>query len=142
MAWMRLEVNYQKHPKFLVLTDGAFRLWHQGKAYCEEFLTDGLISEAAATNFPHYTAKRARELTTVVKGYDHPLWEPHDVGYKMHDFLLYNDSRDVAQARMAKKKADDDRRRKNQANYRDRQKQERDRHGDQHVTDNAVTTVT
>jgi hypothetical protein len=127
MAWMRLEVSYIDHPKFLVLSDGAFRLWHEGKSYCEKHLTDGLIPVAAVKSFRHFNERRAAELSTAPKGYDWPLWEPHDIGIKMHDFLDHNDSREKALGRMARKKAENETKRSNQQAYRDRQKAERGR---------------
>jgi 5-methylcytosine-specific restriction endonuclease McrA len=102
MAWMRLEVSYIDHPKFLALSDGAFRLWHEGKSYCEKHLTDGLIPRVAAKGFRTFNDKRRKELQTPVKGYQSPLWESHDVGFFMHDYLDHNDSRELARARINK----------------------------------------
>jgi hypothetical protein len=133
MAWMRLEVSYIDHPKLLALSDGAFRLWHEGKSYCEKHLTDGLIPRSAARGFRCFTAARLKELQSAVPGYQHPLWEAHDAGFTMHDYLDHNDCRDVAMRRITKSKLENERKRKNQQEYRDR-KQAGSGNGDQRVT--------
>lgn len=144
MAWMRLEVSYIDHPKFVKLTDGAFRLWHEGKSYCEKHLTDGLISTEAMNGFRYINPRRLEELQTAIPGYLAPLWEVHPVGFKMHDYLDHNDCRDVQLKRIDYSKGEKDRRRKNQQTYRDgrREKATRDLNvtGHESVTNTARVT--
>lgn len=102
---MRLEVSYIDHPKFLALSDGAFRLWHEGKSYCEKHLTDGLILAAAARGFPHFSKPRLAELQVLITGYAAPLWETHPLGFAMHDYLHYSDRREYVRERIAQKEA-------------------------------------
>ena len=132
MAWMRLEVAYIDHPKFLPLSADAICLWHEGKSYCEKHLTDGLIPSAAIKTFRFYTKARMTELTRSIgkkpNGRDDyaPLWEiVSGFGFKMHDYLEHNDCREDALRRMAKAKGEKDRKRQNQQAYRDRKEQER-----------------
>lgn len=136
MAWMRLEVSYIDHPKFLALTDGAFRLWHEGKSYCEKHLTDGMMPLVAVTGFRHFTERRSTELQTAIPGFLAALWEQCAVGLRMHDYLDHNDARDVALKRIAGKKEENDRKRQNQAAFRARKKSERNRENAQTVTGN------
>lgn len=134
MAWMRLEVSYIDHPKFLALSDRAFRLWHEGKSYCEKHLTDGLIPKAAARGFRHYTEGCRKELQTPIQSDAAALWEDHAVGFKMHDYLDHNDSREEALDRMSRSKAEKERKKQDQQAYRDRKRSERAASRNQNVT--------
>lgn len=93
MGWFRLDDRAIDHPKLLALSDGAFRLWVEGGAFCTRHLTDGLILRAALNGFRYVTRKRVDELVRVV------LWEPVEEGFRLHDFLDWNDSRDTIQAK-------------------------------------------
>lgn len=94
-----------RHPKFLALSGNAIALWHEGKDYCDEHMTDGLIPSAAMKGFRFRGAKPIGMLTTSCgprcdgTAYT-PLWEAHPVGYKMHDYLDHNPCREDVLARM------------------------------------------
>lgn len=94
MSWIRLDDDYIYHPKFAVLSHAAFRLWHEGMAYCRKMLTDGLIPRAAMKTFRYAARPAVAELTTPIGDGLAPLWEPHDVGFKVHDYLVWNRSRE------------------------------------------------
>lgn len=103
MPFIRLSDSYIDHPKFIVLSDRAFRLWHEGMAYCRKHQTDGLIPSAALQGF-RYASKRevVRELTSPAA----PLWETVEtVGYRVHDYLEWNLPRDEEQRRSADSRA-------------------------------------
>lgn len=100
MAWARFDDSAIDHPKFLALSHGAFRLWFEGISYCSKHLTDGLISRLALKGFRYVSRPRIEELLA------HQLWEHHDVGFKVHDYLDWNDSREEI---MAKREAARDR---------------------------------
>jgi hypothetical protein len=119
-----------RHPKFLALNGNAIGLWHEGKDYCADHNTDGLIPLYALKTFRFAGKKTIALLATSIGLKDDgtryaPLWETHDVGYKMHDYLDHNDCREAIIARM--EKADEhrllDRRRK--AQYRLQQEERR-----------------
>ncbi len=112
MAWIKLDDRYMDHPKFLVLSANAFRLWHEGMAFCRRHLTDGLISREAIRGFRYARRDAVTELLTPVGVEWAPLWEPHDIGFKVHDYLAWNDCKEVEN----KKRADSKSRAKN---YRD-----------------------
>lgn len=95
MAWVRLDDKAMTHPKIVGLSDKAFRLWVWGLAYCQQHLTNGFIPVAAVTIAQ---IKTALELVKAM------LWEPNDTGWLVHDYLDWNDSRElVAQKRLEAK---------------------------------------
>lgn len=108
MPFIRLSDDYNDHPKFDNLCDGAFRLWHQGMGFCRKYQTDGLIPSASVRQFKAYSPKRMRQLLTPWKPDANALWqEIAGFGVKVHDYLDWNLSkeeenevRDAAKARM------------------------------------------
>lgn len=98
MAWVRIDDGAMQHPKVLGLSDSAFRLWIKGLCYCQSYLTDGLIPREALREM---RAKRqdVESLSREFEGYS-PLWEAvKGVGFRVHDYLEYNDSREQARRR-------------------------------------------
>ncbi len=108
MAFLHLADNYNDHPKFRALSDGAFRLWHQGMGFCRMYQTDGLIPAQTVREFRAYTRGRLAELTRPCLTGATPLWEKSEMGdITVHDYLHWNDSkaeqaadREAARARM------------------------------------------
>jgi hypothetical protein len=92
--WVRIDENAMDHPKFLALSDGAWRLWCEGQAYCQKHLTDGRIDKAALKGFRYYSPSRLRVLTSTLVEGKGPCWhqEP-DGGVIVHAYLEWNDSR-------------------------------------------------
>lgn len=103
MAWFRFDDSAIDNPKFLALSDGAFRLWVEGGAYCTRHLTDGLILRAALNGFRYVTRKRVDELVK------QNLWDEDGDGFRLHNYHDWNDPKDVVEA---KKKAARERTRK------------------------------
>ena len=103
MAWFRFDDAAIDNPKFLALSDGAFRLWVEGGAYCARHLTDGLILRAALNGFRYVTRKRVDELVA------QRLWDEDGDGFRLHNYHDWNDPKDVIEA---KKKAARERTRK------------------------------
>lgn len=95
MPFIRLSDDYNDHPKFDNLSDGAFRLWHQAMGFCRKYQTDGLIPTATIRKFKSYSPKRMRELMTPWREGEQPLW--HGVegfGVRVHDYLDWNLSKE------------------------------------------------
>jgi len=92
MPWLRIDENAMEHPKITGLPDGAFRLWVQGLAYCQKFLTDGVIVDIGLRSLRAYSQKRKGCLTDV------GLWDIIEAGVTVHDFLDWNDSREQVQS--------------------------------------------
>ena len=98
MPWIRLSDDYVDHPKFSVLSDGAFRLWHEGMSFCRKFQTDGLIPNVTLKDLRSFSAKRVRELITPWQPGKSALWETvEDFGVKVHDYLVWNLSKEEEQ---------------------------------------------
>ncbi len=98
MAWIYLDDDYIHHAKFTALSDRAFRLWHEGMAYCRKLMTDGLISAVAVKGFRYATRATIAELTTPLTHGSAPLWEAAADGYRVHDYLDWNKGRDEERA--------------------------------------------
>jgi hypothetical protein len=99
VAWVRLHDGAMSNLKISELSDSAFRLWIRGLCYCQTALTDGLIPHSALRDMG---AKRkdVDVLASVLVEGRAPLWERvAGFGFKVHDYLFWNDSRDVVQAR-------------------------------------------
>lgn len=86
MAWVRLDDRAMTHPKIIGLSDKAFRLWVWGLSYAQQHLTDGLLPKDAVP---------ARDRRAVEALLSQVLWERHSVGFKIHDYLDWNDSREI-----------------------------------------------
>lgn len=103
MAWVRIHDGAMQNLKITVLSDSAFRLWVQGLCYCQTALTDGLIPKEALRQMG---AKRkdVEALSTSRVNGQAPLWEQHPVGFKVHDYLIWNDCREKVIERQGKAK--------------------------------------
>lgn len=106
MPWVRIDENALEHPKIGGLPDGAFRLWVQGLAYCQKFLTDGFVSDLAIRGLHAFSPKRKGILISA------GLWEQAVGGINVHDFLQWNDSKEEVmtsrrQARERKRRFND-----------------------------------
>lgn len=92
VPWVRIDENAMDHPKIGGLPDGAFRLWVQGLAYCQKYLTDGYVSEVALKGLRAYSPKRRAALVSA------GLWDVSETGIRVHDFLEWNESREHVMA--------------------------------------------
>jgi hypothetical protein len=87
MAWVRIHDGAMTHPKVIGLSDKAFRLWIWGLSYSQQHLTNGLIPRVA---IPARVARATADLLAA------RLWDDTPAGgYQVHDYLDWNDSRDV-----------------------------------------------
>lgn len=123
MAWVRLHDGAMQNLKVAELSDSAFRLWVRGLCYCQTALTDGLIPHSALRDMG---AKRkdVDELAAPQVENRAPLWERIDqFGFKVHDYLDWNDSREKVTGRQsaarARKEAFDAKRRSERVTERD-----------------------
>lgn len=107
MSWIRLDDDYINHPKFTRLSHLAFRLWHEGIAYCRKAVTDGFIGLEAVAGFRYATPEAVVELLSSPKGSAAaPLWKTVEDGYEVHDFKDWNPTRreEVRDRKSAKKR--------------------------------------
>lgn len=97
MPWGRLDDSLYDHPKLDAL--GRSRLPAVGlntlaQSWCNRWLTDGVVP---SDRIPRLGGTAALAELLVTAG----LWEHTDDGYRIHDFLDYNDSRDDVLAQRA-----------------------------------------
>jgi hypothetical protein len=96
MPWFRLDENVMDHPKFLALSDGAWRLWCEGQSYCQKHLTDGLIVLAALRGFRYFSTSRLKQLTATLVPDKGPCWHVLENGsIQVHDYFDWNDPREA-----------------------------------------------
>lgn len=105
MAWIRLSDDYVDDEKMQALSDGAFRLWHEAMAYCRRHQTDGLIPFTVMSNLRSFTKHREKQLASPVRDGLAPLWELiPGTGYKFHNYLGWNPSKDEENERRSESK--------------------------------------
>jgi hypothetical protein len=103
MAWARIDDSFFNHPKIEPLSDRAFRAHIGALCLCNQYLTDGLLTERQAAKL---ATKRVREELIAAD-----LWHPVDAcnansGIQVHDFHEYNRSRaEVEEERRRKSEA-------------------------------------
>lgn len=93
MAWFKLDDSMWSHPKFLRLSDRAFRLWVRAGSYCAQHLTDGIVTDETLMILGA-ARKHCDELWTA------GLWERvPEGGYRFHDWHDYQPSRSTVMRR-------------------------------------------
>lgn len=98
MAWVRIDDSALGDLKIVRLPDSALRLWLKGLCYCQMHLTDGLIPREAIGPM-EAKRKDVDALCSVLVVGKSPLWERDGDGFRVHDYLKYNDSREDVNAR-------------------------------------------
>lgn len=104
MAWVRIHDGAMGNLKILRLSDSAFRLWVIGLCYCQTHLTDGLIPREALRQLGAKRKDVDMLSTQLVEGKS-ALWEPIEgFGFKVHDYLTWNDCREKVVERQTEAK--------------------------------------
>lgn len=131
MAWVKVDDAAMDHPKILKLSAEQFRLWMRGLCYCQKHLTDGFIPDQALKPMLA-KAGDAKQLCDV------QLWEAVTGGFMVHDYLDWNDPRELVQERRTARDAEKVAHRGKMQRWRDAKKAKRDGHCDasqsRHVT--------
>ncbi len=99
MPFIRLSDDFDDHPKFAALSDGAFRLWCQTLAYSRRYETDGVVPLLTVKTRRAYAAARVSELVKPWKAGEHPLWLRDGDNVVIHDYLEWNHSKAETQAK-------------------------------------------
>jgi hypothetical protein len=94
MAWVKVDDQVPHHPKFLKAGPEASWLWLCSVTYSQRQLTDGIIPREAV---PTLGVKNPRKLIDRLVGAR--LWDLHELGWRVHDYLDHNESREQAIAR-------------------------------------------
>jgi hypothetical protein len=87
MSWLRIDDNAPQHRKLLKVIPAARWLWVCGLAYCQRLKTDGHIPFEALDLF---AVPKPRPLADALVAAG--LWHHDPLGYRVHDFLAWNDS--------------------------------------------------
>jgi hypothetical protein len=98
MPWARLDDAFYTHRKVIDLSPSARWLYVAALCYCNQNLTDGILSPAAAESIGLIRQPRQAIAELVKAG----LWQRLPDGYEVHDYLKYQFSRaQILQARKA-----------------------------------------
>lgn len=108
MSWARIDDSYPHHPKIIAAGPQAMAVDVAGICYCARLLTDGFVHEnAIGVLGPFKNVQKLIDRLVEVK-----RWETVKDGWRVHDYLDYNPSRDqvlrereAARERMAKVRA-------------------------------------
>lgn len=93
MAWFKVDDGLWAHPKFLGLSDRAFRLWVRAGAYSAQHLTDGIVTKQMLVILGAQR-RNCEELWAA------GLWEKvADGGYRFHDWDHYQMSKQEVERR-------------------------------------------
>lgn len=115
MPWVRLDDQFHNNRKISLLSANAFRLYVSALCWCSSNLTEGVIRSDELRSIAH--VKRVDHAAKELVG--RGLWEELDQGWRIHDYLDYNPTRDQVRddraANAARQKA-----------FRDRKKAERE----------------
>ena len=87
MGWVKLDDGFPHHPKVVGLSDAAVRAYIESLCYAAQYLTDGIVPNPIAAN-----GNLRDEL--VAAG----LWERLENSVRVHDYLVYNPSREETTA--------------------------------------------
>jgi hypothetical protein len=96
MTYVTLDDNWDEHPKFVGLSEGAQLLFVKGLTYANRFLTDGHIPKQIAHKKVHKGSGKAKELCAA------GIFQVVKDGYLIRDFLDWNDSKEVVLERRRK----------------------------------------
>lgn len=95
MTWFKLDDRFFDNPKIAALSDRAKVSYLEGGTFCARELTDGFIPLQKARGITG-SSKALKELTP-------HLWEPVPGGFRVHDYLRYNPTREQVMAERTEK---------------------------------------
>jgi len=98
VPFANIDDKFPDHPKVAGLSDAAFRLHVTGILYCNRHLTDGRVPQ---DEVPRLVRRFQRKALDELLSGDEPLWAKNGVGYQIHDYLDWNDSRSTVLERRA-----------------------------------------
>lgn len=99
MTWIRVDDHFADHPKVMALGSDrllGLGLWQVAASYCARYLTDGFVPTA------HVRAHAPKKL--IDRMVDVGLFDVVAGGYRLHDWLTYNPSRQQVEEAQAKKR--------------------------------------
>lgn len=105
MSWAKVDDRFHTHRKALRAWRGAPRalgLHLLAMSYCAGYLTDGYVDEEFVAEKIARDAERRQTTDALVNA---GLWVPEPGGWRIHDWLEYNPSRDATLAKRHKDSA-------------------------------------
>jgi hypothetical protein len=90
-TFVRMDHGLPEHPKFVGLSDRAFRVWFEAVCWCSRQERNGDVPTANAKRLG-LSGKALRELL------DARLVEQHADGYQLHDYLDFQRSKEEIDA--------------------------------------------
>ena len=96
MSWARIDDSLYDHPKTDAVNNDALAVWVCALSYCSKHLTDGFLADSTAEQIlsrRHATKQVLQQLLEAPLGYDFGFWEKVEGGYRVHDYLDFNPSR-------------------------------------------------
>ncbi len=95
--WFKVDDGFYDHPKVITLReqpawDKALALWVLAGSYCSRHMTDGHVKYSAVRSLG-FLQKHAEALVAA------ELWESTATGYRFHDWLAVNPSRESVETR-------------------------------------------
>jgi hypothetical protein len=100
VAWVRLSDDYYDNPKFARVPALGELLYLRCLAWSNRNLSDGFLPVEAIRRL---APSPWRRLASSLERAD--LWEPEDGGYRIHDYLVFNKSREEIETKRAQDSA-------------------------------------
>jgi hypothetical protein len=91
VVWVKLDDGFVRHPRMVAAGLHGRALFIAGLCYCGAHLTDGRIPKAAIPMLVAEAGVKAATWRTLI---DVGSWIDHGDHIEVHDFLVYNPSRD------------------------------------------------
>jgi hypothetical protein len=103
VSWVKYDDQFPDHPKLAALGDlGPLAGWLHVAAtcYCSRHLTDGFLPSGALSRLATFPRRvQASDLAAALVRVG--LWEQAEDGYRVHDYLDYNPSREQVERKRA-----------------------------------------
>ncbi len=99
MTWVKMDDCFRDHPRFVDASSGLVGVYLSGLAYSNRYCLDGHIPATALSKIAPAETPKQRERI-IAELLQRGLWEIHPGGgYVVHDYLQWNDSREVVMKR-------------------------------------------
>jgi DnaD/phage-associated family protein len=102
MAYTNTDYSFWTNPKVRAAGKDAAFLYIAGNGFCNEYLTDGFISDTdiETVAFNAFQRQPKKAVESLVRA---GLWDRVPGGYKIHDYLDYNKSKQEIEELRSKK---------------------------------------
>jgi hypothetical protein len=87
VSWVRIDDKAWSHPKFASLPAGAVRLWMFALCWCNQQESDGFVPRSMLRVLRGTTSDASALVASC-------LWVESEDGWRFHDYLQYQPSRD------------------------------------------------